>query len=175
MQNTATFSSETGHLNKQILTDLYEKHSPELFRYAYRLLGDQQLAEDCVAEVFSRLLQAVSRGITELQNARAYLFRMAHNWVTDHYRRRQPEGAEALEEIRDEHSNPAQIVSAELERRRVRTALLQLPEDQRRVIELHLLERWSHEEVAQALGRTVEATRALQYRALVALRKLLVD
>jgi DNA-directed RNA polymerase specialized sigma24 family protein len=43
------------------------------------------------------------------------------------------------------------------------------------VIELRFLEGLSHEEVASLLGKTVEATRAMQYRALTALRQMLVD
>jgi DNA-directed RNA polymerase specialized sigma24 family protein len=38
-----------------------------------------------------------------------------------------------------------------------------------------MMEDWSHEEVAIALGKTVEATRALQHRALAALKRLLLD
>ena len=67
------------------------------------------------------------------------------------------------------------VFTQEAERERVRAALMQLPPDQRRVIELRFLEEWSHEAVAEALGKTVEATRALQHRALAVLRRILVE
>ena len=62
-----------------------------------------------------------------------------------------------------------------MERERVRKAIMQLPFEQQRVIELRFLEELSHEEVAAILGKSVEATRALQYRALSALRQWLTE
>jgi RNA polymerase sigma-70 factor (ECF subfamily) len=101
---------------------------------------------------------------------------MVHNWATDHYRRHPLPSPELdLEMHADPDSNPTHVFTKEAERQRVRAALMQLPHDQRRVIELRFLEEWSHEAVAEALGKTVEATRALQHRALVVLRRILVE
>jgi RNA polymerase sigma-70 factor (ECF subfamily) len=63
----------------------------------------------------------------------------------------------------------------DIEQQRLRSALQRLPSDQRQVVELRFLEDWSHEQVAAALGKTEEATRALQYRAMNALKRLLSD
>lgn len=162
-------------IDKQALLEIYEHYSPEIFRYACRMLGDNDLAEDCVADTFLRLLIAV-RGGTLLGNIRAYLYRVAHNWIIDHYRRR-PQVNISLEENfhTDAESNPSHLVGQELDRQRVRSALLQLPAEQRQVIELRFMENWSHDEVAVALGKTVEATRALQYRAVERLRQVLAE
>lgn len=166
-------------LDRQALVRLYEEHSAGIYRYAYRLLGDQQLAEDCVSETFSRLLQAVKRGQGPSDNPKAYLYRVAHNWATDHYRRT-PELAESLDsdnapDPADPYSNPASLAHQNLERERIRQALRQLPTDQQRVVQLRFLEDWPHEQVAAAIGKSVEATRALQHRALAGLRRLLGD
>lgn len=162
-------------LDKQALSEIYERYSPDIFRYAYRLLDDSDLAEDCVSETFHRFLLAV-RGGTSFENVRAYLYRIAHNWITDYYRRH-PLPPLSLEE--DLHSdpdgNPPQVVAQKLDRQRVRAALLCLPPEQRQVIELRFIENWSHADVAEALGRSVEATRALQYRAVEALRQILSE
>jgi DNA-directed RNA polymerase specialized sigma24 family protein len=48
-----------------------------------------------------------------------------------------------------------------------------LPDEQRLVVSLRFLENRSHEEAAAVLGKSAEATRALQYRALAALRRML--
>jgi RNA polymerase sigma factor (sigma-70 family) len=50
-----------------------------------------------------------------------------------------------------------------------------LPEEQRQVIELRFMENWSHTEVSHALGKSVEATRALQHRAVETLRRILAE
>ncbi len=168
--------ADTQSLDRHALVELYEHHSPGLFRYAYRLLGARDLAEECVAETFSRFLQAIKSGKGPRENIQAYLYRVAHNWITDHYRRKPHLSLDGeVKQQPDEQGNPATLVGVHLERERVRKAMLQLPFEQQRVIELRFLEELPHEEVAVALGKTVEATRALQYRALTSLRQMLSE
>jgi RNA polymerase sigma-70 factor, ECF subfamily len=172
---TDKFSSNTvEQLNKQELVEIYESLSPRLFRYAMRLLGDQDHAEECVSETFSRFLNAVKNGGGPKDNVQAYLYRVAHNWITDFYRKRPPE--EVIEERlpADPAESPVVVVAKDQQRERVRIALLGLPGEQRMVILLRFYEQWPHEEIAAALGKSVEATRALQHRAVVGLRKMLV-
>lgn len=173
MQNITISTAKP--LDKQALVAIYEQHSPEIFRYASRLLDDSDLAEECVSEIFSRFLLSVRSG-NRPENVRAYLFRAAHNWVIDRFRH-QPLPELSLDEglHANPEGNPAQVVAKELERQRVRAAILRLPVEQRQVIELRFMEDWSHDEVAVALGKTIEATRALQHRAVSALRQMLAD
>jgi len=167
--------AQSAVIDKQYLLGIYEQHNLGLYRYAYRLLGDQNLAEECVSETFSRFLKVVrSRGVLQ-DNVQAYLYRVAHNWITDTYRRRKPTAPLEMEIPEEAQREPDQIFMRKIEQERVRNALMQLPYDQRQVIVLRMLEDWSHEEVARELGKTVEASRALQYRALSALRRMLLD
>jgi RNA polymerase sigma-70 factor (ECF subfamily) len=107
---------------------------------------------------------------------RAYLYRVAHNWITDYYRRQPlPELQIEVNEPVEPGSNPATKVSEAMERERVRAAILRLPEQQQQIIQLRFLENWSHEEVAQAIGKSADATRSMQYRALGSLRRMLMD
>jgi RNA polymerase sigma-70 factor (ECF subfamily) len=176
MLRDTSFPAEAKTISKQDLVQVYEQHSPGLYRYAYRLLGDKDMAEECVSETFSRFLYALRSGGGPNENLRAYLYRVAHNYITDHYRRQPPPPLSLEADLHaDEGANPVHLMSQSLESQRVRGALLQLPADQRRVIMLRVLEDWSHEEVSIALGKTVEATRALQHRALAALRRLLME
>jgi RNA polymerase sigma-70 factor (ECF subfamily) len=170
-----TFSDAASY-DKQALISLYDQHSPGLFRYAYRMLGNKELAEECVSETFSRFIQALNNSRGPSDNVQGYLYRVAHNWITDQYRR-QPQAHLSLDPDGhvDPSGNPSHIMNESIERDRVRNALLRLPYDQQRVVELRFLEDLSHEEVAQVLGKSIEATRALQYRALMALRKMLIE
>jgi RNA polymerase sigma-70 factor (ECF subfamily) len=161
--------------DRQVVVEIYEHYSPEIFRYAYRMLNESEFAEDCVSETFHRLLIAIRSG-KEIENMRAYLYRIAHNWITDHFRRHPVPAVPLEEEMHyDPENNPSNLVAHEMDRQRVRAALLQLTPEQRLVIELRFLENWSHEDVANLLGRTVEATRALQYRAVESLRHILSE
>jgi RNA polymerase sigma-70 factor (ECF subfamily) len=172
---TKTLDSAVSY-DRQELIAVFEQYNLELYRYAFRLLGEKCLAEDCVAETFSRYLRVVRSGRGPSENVRAYLYRIVHNWAIDYYRRNPLPSPELdLELHADADSNPTHVFTREAERERIRAALMQLPPDQRRVIELRFLEEWSHEAVAEALDKTVEATRALQHRALAALRRILVE
>jgi RNA polymerase sigma-70 factor (ECF subfamily) len=166
--------ADTETYTKHDLIDIYEQHSPGIYRYAFRLLGEKTTAEDCVSETFSRFLGAVRRGGGPYENVRGYLYRVAHNWITDFYRRQPlPELPLEIDEHVEPGSNPANLVSEAMERERVRVALLRLPPEQQQIIQLRFLENWSHEEVALVLGKTADATRSLQYRAMVSLRRML--
>lgn len=174
MQTDESIGADPSTLTRQDLVNIYERLSPRLFRYAVRLLDDAQVAEDCVSETFTRLLKAIQRGGGPTDNLKAYLYRIAHNWVTDYYRRRTPQPELETATSRGAQDDPAVVVSRDLDRQRVRKALLGLPEEQRQVVILRFYEGWSHEETAIALGRSVEASRALQYRALKGLRRQLI-
>ncbi len=90
----------------QALAEIYDRYSPGLYAYAMRLLGDACLAEDCVSETFARFLKSLRAGQGPEAYLQAYLYRIAHNWITDHYRR-QPmldldEDLRAGDEVRPE-------------------------------------------------------------------------
>ena len=73
--------------NQKALAQIYDLYSPELYRYAARFLGDPCVAEDCVADTFSRFLETIHGKRGPKDYLRAYLFRIAHNWIVDHYRK----------------------------------------------------------------------------------------
>jgi RNA polymerase sigma-70 factor (ECF subfamily) len=172
---TGSVNQPSRTLDRAATEEIYELYNTNIYRYAYRLLDDSALAEDCTADTFHRFLMAIRAG-TEFENIRAYLYRVAHNWITDHYRRN-PLPALALDEEThsDPDGNPSQLVAQKMDRQHVRAAILRLPEEQRQVIELRFMENWSHADVADALGKSADATRALQYRALETLRQILSE
>jgi RNA polymerase sigma-70 factor (ECF subfamily) len=165
--------TQAGQFDTRALTEIYDLYSPRLYRYAMRLLGDANTAEDCVSETFSRFLKALQAGKGPRDYLQAYLFRTAHNLVADHYRR-QPLTEELGDDLPELESTEG-IADLNLSQRRVRAALLQLTEDQQQVVALKFLEGWDNEAVAKALNKPVGAVKSLQHRALAQLQKLLLD
>jgi RNA polymerase sigma-70 factor (ECF subfamily) len=161
--------------DQQALGEIYDSYSPGLYRYAMRLLGDVDLSEECVAETFSRFLHAVRGGGGPKDHLQAYLYRVAHNWITDRWRRK-PLPTVPLEDdlCADAEAEPSQAVAQRFEQERARAALAHLTPEQRQVVMLKFLEGWENEEIAQALGKPIGAVKALQHRALEALRRILV-
>jgi RNA polymerase sigma-70 factor (ECF subfamily) len=176
MGKETTLLQQARRFESAALAEIYDTYSPELYRYATRLLGNSQWGEECVAETFSRLLHALNNGGGPTEHVRAYLYRVAHNWITDTYRR-QPLPPLPLDPQwrADERSNPVQFVGEQLERERVRVALYHLTPEQRQVIVLRFLEGWTNREVATAMEKSVGAVKALHQRALAALRRMLIE
>lgn len=173
MQSESSTHTGSGSLTQTDLIGLYNDLSPQLFRYAYRLLGDADLAEECVAETFSRFLHALQNGRGPNIHVKAYLYRIAHNWATDYYRSHRQEFELESGWADDPGLGPSRIAIKNQEKEQVRSALMQLTDEQRQVILLRFFEEWPHEEIAAAIGKTAEATRALQHRAITALRQIL--
>lgn len=156
------------------LTVMYDRYSPGIYRYAMRLLGEDSLAEECVAETFARFLKALRAGQGPRDYLQAYLYRIAHNWITDQYRRQPPENVELDEQVAaGDAVRPDTAVEGRIEQEQVRLALRALTAEQRMVIVLKYYEGWANEEVAAALQKPVGAVKALQHRAMAALRKAL--
>jgi len=159
--------------DRQALAQIYDLYSPGLYRYAMRLLGDASAAEDCVAEAFSRFLQALRRGKGPRDYLQAYLYRIAHNWITDQYRRQPTPPAELEEGFADPASGPEESAARRIHQMRLREALRRLTSDQQQVIALKYLDGWENEEIARAIGKPVGAVKSLQHRALSTLQRLL--
>lgn len=158
----------------KVLAQIYDTYSPGLYRYAMRRLGDSQLAEDCVAETFSRFLQTLRERRGPGEHLQAYLYRVAHNWIVDQYRREKP-GVELAEDLPSETEDTEWDASLRLQQAKVRAAIRRLTPDQQQVIVLKYLEDWQNEDVAQALGKPVGAVKSLQHRALATLQRQLTD
>jgi RNA polymerase sigma-70 factor, ECF subfamily len=157
--------------DQHALAQLYDIFSPGLYRYAMRRLGDQNLAEDCIAETFSRFLQAMQSNRGPENFLQAYLYRIAHNWISDYYRHEPPPAEELTEEIRDAEIAPEESAEQHVRQKRIRSALKQLTPDQHQVILLKYLENWENEEIARAMKKPVSAVKSLQHRALAALQR----
>jgi RNA polymerase sigma-70 factor, ECF subfamily len=158
----------------QALAEIYDTYNSGLYAYGWRLLGDSGLAEECVAETFARFLDALRRGKGPRSHLQAYLYRIAHNWITDYYRR-VPPPCESLEEdlLLNSSEHLEDQVAQRLRGKQIREALAGLTPNQRQVLTLIYLEGWDKKEVAAALGKPVGAVKALQHRGVGTLRRLL--
>lgn len=158
-------------IDRKMVAELYEENSDALYRYAYRFLGDQDLAEECVADTFMHFIKRIQSETNTENNFRAYLYRSAHNWIVDRYRSGNHTAPQTDLEIPDKETNVEESLLERIKIEKLRKALMRLPEEQRMVIELRYMENWSHKDVSNFLGKTVEATRALQHRSMITLRE----
>jgi RNA polymerase sigma-70 factor (ECF subfamily) len=158
--------------DEDALAEIYDTYSPALYRYAMRLLGNQQFAEDCVSETFLRLLKIFREEQGIIDHLQSYLYRVAHNWIMDFYRRKQNslEETETSEEVAAPGASTIDQVEKNIRANQVRQMILSLPPEQQQVIILKYLEGLDNEEIARLLNKKNGAVRALVFRAVNALR-----
>jgi RNA polymerase sigma-70 factor (ECF subfamily) len=162
---------QAARFDESALAVIYDRYHGALFKYAYRLLGDEQLTEECVSDTFFRFLKNLRNGGLPNENLRAYLYRIAHNWISDYYRSGHKDREQALDDDFPGRQDLVEEVNTRLQTDNVRAALLTLTPDQQQVILLKYFEGWQNEEIAQFMGKRVGAVKALLHRSIATLRK----
>ena len=170
--NPATDESKLISLSKQgdpeALASLYACYVERITRYVYSRVTDHQLAEDITSRIFLKMLEKLDTYQVGQSPVIAWLYRMAHNAVIDHYRMKRTfvsledlHQAEAKQEDGIEEKLELQIKSQQL-----RAALQVLTEEQQRVLILKFIDGLSTREIARRFGKRQGAVRGLQMRAL---------
>jgi len=160
------------------LGELYDRYEAKIYTYIYRRTGDEALAEDFTAQVFLRMLESIRDQKAWHSSFSGWLYRIAHNLVIDHYRRKGRQGTVDIDEAAptaSEEHDPEVTVAQSLDAERLRAAIRRLTDEQAEVVSLRFLEGYSISEVATMMNRTEGAIKALQYRAVATLRTLLYD
>jgi RNA polymerase sigma-70 factor (ECF subfamily) len=154
---------------------LYELHAAAIFRYLYVHLGNHADAEDLTSDVFLRAWQALPRYHQRGVPFRAFLFRIAHNAMVDHYRHVRIHSRLALERENTpavEHPDPAEILTNKIDQQELVGVLSKLRDDYRTVLALRFISQLSPAETALVMQRSTGAVRVLQHRALEAVRQI---
>jgi RNA polymerase sigma-70 factor (ECF subfamily) len=139
--------------DESALAQLYDRLSPLAYGLALRIAGSADLAEDAVQEAFLRVWRRAERFDPARGGPRAWFLRLVRNLVIDHLRAR---GARDRTETRsadpvEERGGPERPDEAAVRSERaahVREALAELPQEQRRAIEIAYFEGLSHSEIA---------------------------
>lgn len=167
-------SSMEGSRAEVDLAELVERYSPVLFRVVHSVLRSRAEAEDAVQDVFVRVLEH-QESLAAVLDMRVWLIRIAWNLALDRRRRIRPEqfdegfaeGLVAKNLPADEALNEARRMRAVLRE------LERLPKAERDVLLLAAIEELGTAEMAQVLGRSESAVRALLFRARTRLRERL--
>ncbi len=161
-------AARAGVLDRQAFAALYRDYFTPIYRYCYARLGSQERAEDAAHQVFVRALEAFDR-YQETGRARERLFTIAHHVVANEGTRRVASPLPNEHDLTDPAALPETLALAAFDRRALRAAIERLPEDQRRAIELRIA-GLTGREMAAEMGRSVDAVKMLQHRAIDRLR-----
>ncbi len=160
----------------EAIARLYDIYAPKIQRFIYHRTSDPLVTEDMTGQVFLRMLEALDGGKGWRTSFSGWIYRIAHNLVVDHYRQRGRTQITSIEDappIPDERSDPYLSAASSLESDALLLAVNQLTSDQAQVISLRFLEGYSISEVAAIMNKTDGAIKALQFRGMAALRRIL--
>lgn len=166
--------------NPQAFAPLYEAYADLVWRFAMSRLGDSEQASDATSLTFTRALAALPGFIPYAapvdSGFRSWLMTIARNVVIDEQRRRRPSASLSepvwSDVLPDDRPSPeVQALMAD-EHRRLANALQQLPEVQRRIVELRLV-GWKSDAISRHLQMSISAVNTAHFRAMGRLRDLL--
>ncbi|MCK4778092.1 MAG: sigma-70 family RNA polymerase sigma factor [Actinomycetia bacterium] len=181
-----TFNTSEGKVRKEATPELIEKakKSPKAFgeiydiyvksiyNYFYYRLQNVEKAEDLTQEVFIKALEAIERYKIRKIPLSAWLFRIARNLLIDFFRKK-----EIVKERLEGKAISSERAKKEVEQ--IETAsfinkgLSRIKQEHREVIVLKFIIGYSNKEVAEIMGKSENAVKLIQYRALRKMNKSL--
>jgi RNA polymerase sigma-70 factor (ECF subfamily) len=154
---------------------LYDRYVDLVHRYVYYRVGSQALAEDLTSETFLRALRRISSYTWQGVDIGAWFVTIARNLVADHYKSGRYRLEVQVQEVRDDRAfdGPEDEVLDSLDHRVLLEAVTKLGAEQQECIVLRFLQGLSVSETAIVMGKNDGAVKALQYRAVRSLSRLL--
>lgn len=172
----ATLLKAIKNLDQDALVAIFDSYAPILYKYAMRLCGNPDEADDIVGHVFSELLIHLKKGRGPRDNLRSYLFQIAYHKIVDHARDRQR--TTPLNTITTVSTTKSlQTTQEEKEQISTLDAIIKnlLTPDQRHVILLRYIENFSIKETAEITGKSINNIKIIQNRAIAKLRLKMVS
>lgn len=140
----------------------------KIYSYMVYRVRRPEDAEDLTSEVVLRVVKALRK---QRGHFHAWIYRIAKHALIDFYRKNATRQELSLEEIPGGIAAEGVDLAREtMTRERLRRAMRELTEDQQQVIHLRFVEGYDNAEVAQIMGKSIGAVKALQFRALESLR-----
>ncbi len=160
-----------------LYADLYQRHAPGLFAYAYQQTTSREEAEDIVLDVFLSVLQNPRFPTFDEQKQEAWLWAITRNKVVDysrHFTRRRHLSLEWLPEplSEDDRLTPEQFTLKREEYAQLSSAIHALPELQQELLRLRFGHGLKCKEIAPVLEKSEGAVRILLLRILQRLREI---
>lgn len=148
---------------------LYQRHAPDVFRFALHLSGNRHDAEDITSETFVRAWTAPEP--IRMETVKGYLLTIARNLFLGSLRRRSRQVA-LSDELPDRAPGPTAHAERDSELGAAMTRLQRLPEIDRAALLMRAQEELPYEEIARAMGISLSAVKVKIHRARLALAKI---
>jgi RNA polymerase sigma factor (sigma-70 family) len=160
------------------LSEIFQREQGRLRSFVRRRVADEGDAEDILQDVFYELVEA-SRLMKPVEQAGAWLFRVARNRIIDFFRKKRPvlwEDDLSIEEmLPSPDAGPEAAFARSVLWEELEDALEELPEEQRDVFIAHEIDGRSFKEIAQETGVSVNTLLSRKRYAVLHLRERLKE
>ncbi|MEE9284110.1 MAG: sigma-70 family RNA polymerase sigma factor [Dehalococcoidia bacterium] len=174
VDDTLILATKAG--DRSAFEGIYEAYFDRVYRYIVVRIGNPADAEDLAADVFLKALEGLGAYQVRGVPFSAWLFRIAHNLVVDHLRRRSRRPTTVLNDsLPLMQDAPDELVTLGLTIAEVMEAMHEITDLQRQVIAMRFGADLSVAETAQAIKKKEGAVKALQHSAIHALRRRLAQ
>lgn len=153
---------------------LYDRYYEPIFRFVYQRIADEELTADLCSQVFLKAMQNLSRYTYKGVPFSAWLYRIATNEISQHYRQTNKNRVVTLED------NYAQSIQEELDNKEeleinigvLEKVIQQLKPDEVQMVELRFFEKRAFKEIGDILNMTENNAKVKVYRLLQKMKKL---
>ncbi|MFZ2187113.1 MAG: RNA polymerase sigma factor [Candidatus Moraniibacteriota bacterium] len=150
---------------------LYESQADALFRFVFFRVSDREAAKDIVQEAFLKMWETLCSD-KDIQNERAFLFRIASNLVIDRYRKTKEYSLDSLaEQGFDAPDDPGIPIETRIDVGTALELLQRLPEKYHEAVWLRAVEEWSVKDIAALFDETENVISVRIHRGLKLWRK----
>ncbi len=158
------------------LAELYDRFGGVAYRLAVRVLRDRVLAEDAVQDAFLGAWRTAAAFDSTRGTVSTWLMTLVHRRAVDLVRREDRRRTDVLDDAPiASHETTDEEAAVREERRRVQSALAQLPSDQREALELAYYGGLTQSELAERLGVPLGTVKSRMFAGLGKLRDLLAE
>lgn len=163
---------------------LLKRHQDRIFNYILRIIKNEDIANDIFQETFVKAILTIKQGrYTENGKFPAWISRIAHNLIIDHYRQEKSENLQSadIEEVdvlnRKDLSEATieDIIIADQIREDVKYLIELLPELQKEVLKMRYYQNLSFKEIAELTGVSINTALGRMRYAIINLRRIAAE
>lgn len=162
---------------EEVFMKCYDEHSDALFRYCYFQVSNREVANDLLQDTFTKTWIYLKDG-KEVENLRAFLYKVARNLIIDYRRKKKAQSLEAITEtgieFPDEDTGEEEKI-LESDKSFVVSKLEELDEESREILTMRYINEMGIKEISEALDITANNTSVKIHRALEKMKDLLED
>lgn len=155
---------------ENVFLKIYEDLADPIFRHFYFRISDREKAKDLMQETFKRFWENLAK--EEIENPKAFLYKVADNLIVDTYRKKKEESLDTLmEDGFDVGSDDHEAILSSVMGRELTSMLEQLSDTHRNLIVMRYIDDLPVYEIASITGLSENVISVRIHRGLALLRK----